>query len=330
MFISMSYLLEKEKNIGGQAVIEGVMMRSSKRVSTAVRKQSGEIVVKNDEYIPLSKRYKLLGIPVIRGIISFVEMLVIGIKSLNFSADVAVEEIEEKEGKNKDKKKNPGSRGLMLGLAVIIALGLGIFIFFFLPLFFSSLMKIKREALAFNLVAGGIRVAMFLIYVWAISRFKDFKRIFEYHGAEHKSIYAYEVDEDLTCENVKKFSTKHPRCGTSFILIVAIFAILVYSISDTIYTLTVGTYPSLLKRFLIHFTLLPLVAGGSYELLKLSGKTRNSRITRIFSAPGIWLQKITTQEPDDSQLEVAIIALESALGKTYTSTESDKKISDKV
>jgi uncharacterized protein YqhQ len=150
----MASLLEKEKHIGGQAVIEGVMMRSSKRVSTAVRKQSGEIVVKNDDYIPLSKRYKLLGIPVIRGIVSFVEMLIIGIKSLNFSADVAVEEIEEKEGKNKDKKKGQRSRGLMLGFAVIIALGLGIFIFFFLPLFFSSLMKIKREALSFNLVAG--------------------------------------------------------------------------------------------------------------------------------------------------------------------------------
>jgi len=326
----MTKLAEKEKHIGGQAVIEGVMMRSSQRVSTAVRKQSGEIVVRNEDYIPLSKRYKLLDIPIIRGVVSFVEMLVLGIKSLNFSADVAVEEIEEKEGKNKEKKRGQGSRNLMLGLAVILALGLGIFIFFFLPLFFSSLLKIKREALAFNLVAGGIRVAMFLIYVWVISRFKDFKRIFEYHGAEHKSIYAYEADEDLTCENVKKFSTKHPRCGTSFILIVAIFAILVYSVSDTIYTLIVGTYPSLLKRFLLHFALLPLVAGGSYELLKLSGKTKNNWITRIFSAPGIWIQKITTQEPDDSQLEVAIVALECALGKTFSSIEDDKKISQKI
>jgi uncharacterized protein YqhQ len=326
----MANLTEKEKNIGGQAVIEGVMMRSSKRVSTAVRKQSGEIVVRSEDYIPLSKRYKLLSIPIIRGIISFVEMLVIGIKSLNFSADVAVEEIEKKEGKDKVKKRTQTSRGLMLGLAVVLALALGIFIFFFLPLFFSSLLKIKREALSFNLVAGGIRVAMFLIYVWAISRFKDFKRIFEYHGAEHKSIYAYESGEELTSENVKKFSTKHPRCGTSFILIVAIFAILVYSISDTIYTLIAGTYPVLLKRFLLHFTLLPLVAGGSYELLKLSGKTKDNRITKIFSAPGIWLQKITTQEPDDSQLEVAIVALENALGKNLSTAEDDKRISEKI
>jgi uncharacterized protein YqhQ len=326
----MTKIAEKEKHIGGQAVIEGVMMRSSKRVSTAVRKQSGEIVVKNEDYIPLSKRYKLLNIPVIRGVVSFVEMLVIGIKSLNFSADVAVEEIEEKEGKSKNKSSGKGSRGLMLALAVILALGLGILIFFFLPLFFSSLLRIKREALAFNFVAGIIRVAMFLIYVWAISRFKDFKRIFEYHGAEHKSIYAYEADEDLTFEKVKKFSTRHPRCGTSFILIVAIFAIFIYSISDTIYTLIAGTYPPLLKRFLLHFTLLPLVAGGSYELLKLSGKTKDNRITRALSAPGIWLQKITTKEPDESQLEVAIVALESALGKTFSSNEGDKKISEKV
>jgi len=311
-------------------VIEGVMMRSSIRVSTAVRKQSGEIVVKNEDYTPLSKRYKLLNIPVIRGVVSFVEMLIIGIKSLNFSADVAVEEIEEKEGKNKNKSRSKSSRGLMLALAVILALGLGILIFFFLPLFFSSLLRIKREALAFNLVAGIIRVAMFLIYVWAISLFKDFKRIFEYHGAEHKSIYAYEADEDLTFEKVKKFSTRHPRCGTSFILIVAIFAIFIYSISDTIYILIAGTYPPLLKRFLLHFTLLPLVAGGSYELLKLSGKTKDNRITRTLSAPGIWLQKITTKEPDESQLEVAIVALESALGKTISSNEGDKKISEKV
>ncbi|MFH0930558.1 MAG: DUF1385 domain-containing protein, partial [Candidatus Zixiibacteriota bacterium] len=271
-----------------------------------------------------------LNIPVIRGVVSFVEMLIIGIKSLNFSADVAVEEIEEKEGKSKNKSRSKGSRGLMLALAMILAIGLGILIFFFLPLFFSSLLRIKREALAFNLVAGIIRVAMFLIYVWAISLFKDFKRIFEYHGAEHKSIYAYEADEDLTFEKVKKFSTRHPRCGTSFILIVAIFAIFIYSVSDTIYTLIAGTYPPLLKRFLLHFTLLPLVAGGSYELLKLSGKTKDNRITRTLSAPGIWLQKITTQEPDESQLEVAIVALESALGKTFSSNEKDKKISEKV
>ena len=307
-----------------------MMMRSSIRVSTAVRKQSGEIVVKNEDYIPLSKRYKLLNIPILRGVVSFVEMLIIGIKSLNFSADVAVEEIEEKEGKSKNKSRSKGSHGLMLGLAVILALGLGILIFFFLPLFFSSLLRIKREALAFNLVAGMIRVAMFLIYVWAISRFKDFKRIFEYHGAEHKSIYAYEADEDLTYEKVKKFSTRHPRCGTSFILIVAIFAIFIYSISDTVYTIIAGTYPPLLKRFLLHFTLLPLVAGGSYELLKLSGKTKDNRITRALSAPGIWLQKITTQEPDESQLEVAIVALESALGKSLSSNKGDEKVSERV
>jgi uncharacterized protein YqhQ len=326
----MSELTEKEKNIGGQAVIEGVMMRSSKRVSTAVRKQSGQIVVKNEDYVPLSKRYKILNIPILRGVVSFVEMLIIGIKSLNFSADVAVEEIEEKEGKKRKGKKGQGSRGLMLGLAVILALGLGILIFFFLPIFFSSLLGIKKQALSFNLVAGVIRVAMFLIYVWAISRFKDFKRIFEYHGAEHKSIYAYEAGEELTFDKVKKFSTKHPRCGTSFILIVAIFAIFIYSISDTVYTLAAGTYPPLLKRFLIHFTLLPLVAGGSYELLKLSGKTRENKITRILSAPGIWLQRITTQEPDESQLEVAIVALESALGNPEQTNDPEKRIIEKI
>lgn len=300
-------------NVGGQAVIEGVMIRSPKRISTAVRRQSGEIVVKNDDYISLTKRYKILGYPVIRGVVSLIEMLVIGIKTLNYSADVAMEEIEEKEGKKKKNPEEKKGQSWILGLTFVLALGLGIGIFFFLPLFFSNLLKLKKDALAFNLVAGLIRVGMFLAYVWAISLFGEFKKIFQYHGAEHKSIYAYEQGEELKIENAKKYSTKHPRCGTSFILVVAIFAILFYSLSDTIYFLLVGTFPSLLRRVLIHFILLPLVAGGAYEILKLSGKTKENKLTKILIAPGLWLQKITTQEPSDLQLEVAIVALENAV-----------------
>jgi len=304
-----------DRNVGGQAVIEGVMMRSPTRISTAVRKQSGEIVVKNDDYVSLTKRYKLLGWVVIRGVVSLFEMLFIGIKSLNYSADVAMEEIDKKEKKDKDPEKKKKSQGLLMGFTMIMALGLGILIFFFLPLFLSSLLSLKRDALAFNLVAGAIRVFMFLMYVWAISLWGEFRRVFQYHGAEHKSVYAYEAGEVLTVDNVKKYSTKHPRCGTSFILVVVIFAILFYSLSDTIYFLLTGIPPALLKRVLIHFILLPLVAGGSYELLKLSGKEKEKKLTQLLIAPGLWLQRITTREPSDSQLEVAIVALENAVEK---------------
>jgi uncharacterized protein YqhQ len=303
--------------VGGQAVIEGVMMRSKDRIATAVRIPSGEILIKSEEYISLSKRHKILGWPIIRGVISFFEMLIIGIKTLNFSADITVKEMEKIEaaaaGKAYIERSQKSSNFVLVGTA-LFALALGILIFFFLPLAISSLLNIDRDAVAFNLTAGGIRVILFLIYVWGISLFGEFKKVFQYHGAEHKSIFAYEEGDDLTIDNVSRHTTFHPRCGTSFILIVALFAILIYSFSDTIYYLVVGSAPALLKRFLLHFTLLPLVAGGAYELLKLSGKTRKNPITRFLIQPGLWLQRITTREPSPEQMEVAIVALETALG----------------
>ena len=202
---------------------------------------------------------------------------------------------------------------LMLFLTVVVAMAIGIGVFFFLPLWFSSLLHIKKDALSFNLVAGSIRVLMFLGYVWAISFFKDFKRVFQYHGAEHKSIWAFESGKDLIPDIAQTFTRRHPRCGTSFVLIVAILAIVVYSVSDTLYSIITGAPPTLITRFLVHFSLLPLVAGSSYELLKLSGRTRESKVTKFFIAPGLWLQALTTREPTLDQLEVAIAALKSAL-----------------
>lgn len=308
-------------NVGGQAVIEGVMMRSKDRVSTAVRRASGEIVVKSEDFLSYTKRNKILGLPIIRGAVSLVEMLVIGIRTLNYSAAVAAEDIDKAEGKKDSGKMN----NIVLGLTAIIALALGIAVFFFLPLLLASLAGASQQALSFNIVAGIIRVAMFLLYIWGISRFGEFRRVFEYHGAEHKSIFAYESGEELTPENARKYARLHPRCGTSFILIVAILAILTYSISDTIYYIINGYPPALLTRFLIHFSLLPLVAGVSYELLKLSGKTRNKSLTRILIQPGLWLQRITTQEPDLSQLEVAIYALKHSLRmETIERTEANQ------
>ncbi|MBU8934731.1 MAG: DUF1385 domain-containing protein [candidate division Zixibacteria bacterium] len=304
-------------NIGGQAVIEGVMMRSKDRIATAVRKPDGEILIKTDPYRAISKRHKILGLPIVRGAVSFVEMMIIGIKTLNFSADVAMKELEKAEAEAKGKEqddKPPRSNNLMLGLTAVFAVGAGVFIFFFIPLAISQFMGVDREAVGFNLVAGGIRLTMFLIYVWVLSLFGEFRRIFEYHGAEHKSIYCYEMGDELIPERAKSHTRFHPRCGTSFILIVALFAIATYAISDTLYAIWMGHAPSLLARFGIHFSLLPLVAGGSYELLKLSGKTRDNKVTKILIRPGLWLQKITTKEPSTEQLEIGIAALKAALG----------------
>ena len=300
-------------DVGGQAVIEGVMMRSPHTVSTAVRGPEGEIVVKNDKFISLTQRHKILGLPLIRGLVSFVEMLVISIKTLNFSAEIAMKEEEESKSP-KEKRRSDFFRSTYLVLTIIFAMVLGFGIFFFLPLWFSQTLGVKREALAFNLIAGLVRVSIFIVYVWIISRIGEFKRIFQYHGAEHKSIFTYESGENLTLENVKKYGTRHPRCGTSFILIVAVFAILVYSLSDTVYFLLAGIPPTLPKRFLVHFCLLPFVVGVGYELLKLSAKTSHNRITKFLIAPGLWIQSITTREPSEDQMEVAIVALQNALG----------------
>ncbi len=314
--------------VGGQAVIEGVMMRSPHRVSTAVRKADGEIVVKNQEFLSYTKRYKLLGLPLIRGFVSFAEMLVISVKTLNYSAEVAIKE-EEKSKSEKQKKGSDILRSAYLALTVIFAMALGLGIFFFLPLWFSDVLGVRREALAFNLVAGIVRVILFVAYVWVISRIGEFKRIFQYHGAEHKSIYTFEAGEELTVQNVKNFSTRHPRCGTSFILIVVVFAILFYSTADTIYYLIAGVPPTLIKRFVIHFCLLPLVAGVAYELLRLSGKTQNIKLVRLLSAPGLWIQSITTNEPTEDQMEVALVALRSALSEEEVSVTVSKEKAEK-
>ncbi|MGB7062569.1 MAG: DUF1385 domain-containing protein [Candidatus Zixiibacteriota bacterium] len=315
-------------HVGGQAVIEGVMMRSPHRVSTAVRKADGEIVVRNRDYVSFAQRYKVLGLPLIRGLVTFVEMLVISIGTLNYSAEVAMKE-EDKSNPKKEKKSSDFWRSVYMALTVILAMALGIGIFFFLPLWFSEFLGVKREALTFNLIAGLVRVFLFVVYVWVLSRIGEFKRIFQYHGAEHKSIYTFEAGKELTVENVESFSTKHPRCGTSFILIVVVFAILFYSLSDTVYYLIAGVPPTLPKRFLLHFCLLPIVAGVGYELLRASGKRQRSRVIRFMSAPGLWIQNITTNEPTPDQMEVALVALKNALSKERSPGEVSAEAAEK-
>ena len=308
-----------DKNVGGQAVIEGVMMRSPEKVSTSLRLPDGEIVTRTDDFISLTRKNKALGKPIIRGVVSFFEMLVLGIKTLNYSAEVAARAEEGEDGKP-DEKENK-KLGFALAITVILSLGLGIGIFFFIPILATQLISVKKEAVGFNLIAGAIRLTMFLVYVWSLSRFESFKRIFQYHGAEHKSIFAFEADLPLKVESTHRFTTFHPRCGTSFILIVAMLAIFTYSISDTVFALVFGHAPNVFQRFSTHLLFLPVVAGVSFELLKLSGKTRNNPLTKLLIAPGLWIQRITTREPADDQVEVAMTALKSSIAGTSLDPE---------
>lgn len=307
-----------DKNVGGQAVIEGVMMRSPEKVSTAVRLPDGQIVTKTEKFISLTRKHKLLGKPILRGIFSFFEMLALGIKTLNYSAEIAVNG-----SRPPDENISAAARrrsNIAIATTLVVSLILGLAIFFFLPILITQLLAINRKAISFNLIAGGIRVLIFVGYVWALSQFKDFRRLFEYHGAEHKSIFAFEADLPLKVESAQNFKTFHPRCGTSFILIVAVLAILTYSVSDTLFAVVFNHAPSVFARFATHLLFLPLVAGVSFELLKLSGRTRDNIFTRILIAPGLWIQHITTREPSNEQVEVAMTALRNSI--TGTSLDS--------
>lgn len=278
--------------IGGQAVIEGVMMRGPKSTAIAVRKDNGEIVLKKDENHSISERYKFLKLPILRGVVSLIEMMIIGIQTLSYSATMAGYE-EEETLTTKD-----------IAIALASAVVFAVVLFIILPTvavkFISA--NIKTPFLL-SLAEGFLRIAIFVAYVAVISLMKDIRRVFEYHGAEHKVVHCYEHGEDLTPENAKKYSTVHPRCGTSFIMIVMIVSILLFSILG---------WPGIIARIVSRILLLPVVAGISYELIQLAGRS-SSPFLKILNTPGMWLQKLTTREPDDSQLEVAIAALKAVI-----------------
>jgi len=289
-------------------------MRSPYAVAVAVRKSNGEIVVKKHSFVPLTKRYKFLNLPIIRGAIALAETLYTGIKALTFSADIAAQEEEEENGKvDENSKKDDTTKSkkeqvlTTLWLALSIALGafLALFLFFYLPLLLTDLMGVK-EGYLFNIVDGIIRISIFLAYIWLITIWKSMRRIFEYHGAEHKSIFALEKGDELTVENIRKYSTHHPRCGTSFLLIVMLVSIAVF--------IFLGR-PHTIQERLIRLLYVPLIAGISYEIIKFSGKKSTNPLVRALTVPGLWLQRMTTKEPDDKQLEVAIVALKSSLEK---------------
>jgi uncharacterized protein YqhQ len=291
-------------NVGGQAVIEGVMMRAPRSVAIAVRRPNGEIVVRRELVVPLSERYPIVKLPVVRGGVALFQSLIIGITALNFSANEAMTEEELENGKPGEELSQWAMAGTMA-----VAFGFGIGLFFVVPLYatkwLTQISLISDNNIIFNLVDGIIRICVFLVYIWTISRMSDIQRVFQYHGAEHKSIFAHEAGEELTIANVRKYSRLHPRCGTSFLLIVMLVSIAVFSLIPKL-------WPFYLKAF-SRVVLLPLIAGISYEFLKWSAKHETHSLVRLIITPGLALQRLTTREPDDAQLEVAIRSMNEAL-----------------
>ena len=286
-------------SIGGQAVIEGVMMRGTECLATAVRKPSGEIVYKKTKII--GKNSNFAKKPFIRGVLMLFESLVIGVKELTFSANQAGEEDEKLSHKE-------------AVFTTLFSLALGIGIFIVLPSLVGSFAFPENKMYA-NLTEAILRLIIFIGYIWGISFSKEVGRVFEYHGAEHKSIYTYENGLELTPENAKKFTTLHPRCGTSFLFIVMFIAIIVFSVIDYALPIPTNLLGKFLLKVVVRIVLMPVIASLSYELQKYSSCHLNNPLIKLISLPGLALQRITTREPDLDELEVAIVAIKASLGQ---------------
>ena len=277
--------------VGGQAVIEGVMMRDANKTATAVRLPNGEIEVETHPVTSIRERYPVLNLPLIRGSVIMVESLVIGMRALSFSAQAAGEEDEQMTKKE-------------IAMTILFALVLASVLFIVIPTGAAHLAAVYTDdPVVFNLIEGGIRLFVFLLYIWGISFMGGIRRVFQYHGAEHKTIHCYEAGEALTVENVQKFPRLHPRCGTNFLLIVMVVAIVFHVFFG---------WPDLWLRILSRLAVLPVVAGVSYEIIRFAGRSENC-IVRIMITPGLWLQYLTTRPPADEMVEVAIESLKAVL-----------------
>lgn len=294
-------------NVGGQAVIEGIMMRNGSTYATAIRKPDKEILLDKRTYVSLTERSRLLGLPFIRGAVAFMESMVIGMKILTFSAEFF--ETDEEEQKSKidlwlEKTFGDKVDNVIIGISIVLAMLFALGLFLLLPATLSQFMRnLLPSGRWMNLMDGLIRIAILLVYLVAISKLKDIQRVFQYHGAEHKTIHCYESGEPLTVENVRKMSRLHKRCGTNFIFIVVAISVIVLTI------INVQTY---VLRLVVRLLALPAIAGISYEVLKFFGRS-DSGLVDILTYPGLMLQKITTSEPDDGQIEIAITALNASL-----------------
>jgi uncharacterized protein YqhQ len=288
--------------VGGQAVLEGVMMRSPHAWAIAVRKPSGEVVTHSEPLERPSERHKWMGWPLVRGVMTLGQAMALGYRALRFSANAALEEMPVD-----DQGKTLEFSGWLAAVNVFISVGFFIFMYKFLPLVATTQLKkvnpIFGEQIVFNLVDGIIRILLFLLFIWGVSLWKDIRRVYQYHGAEHKTVFAFEAGDPMQASAVQKYSTFHPRCGTSFLMTVMLISIVVYMLFP------VTTFWA---RFAIRIALLPVIAGLSYEIIRFAAKHRGS-LFALMTAPGLWLQRITTQPPSDDQCECAITALNLAM-----------------
>ena len=306
--------------VGGQAVIEGVMMRVPGAYATAVRKKDSGIEIKRHSFESMITNNRFLSLPIIRGMIHLYESMKIGYGTLQWSAEISDPNINQ---------SNKFLDSILSLLSIVFAIGL----FFGLPIisadFFLNYFSFKEDTLIFNIISGIIRIALFLIYLISISFLKDVHRLFQFHGAEHKTVYNFESGQNINIDNAKLFSKEHPRCGTSFIFIVMLVSIFSFTIIDT-FIIALGVDLTVIKRLLFHIPCIPLVAGLSYEVLKIIAKYQKYYLFKIFAYPGLLLQKITTQNPDDSQLEVAIAALKNAFGDNLSHYEGKEFNADAI
>ena len=294
---------EETTLVGGQAVLEGVMMRSPHAWGIAVRKPSGQIVTHSEPLPRPSEQHKWMGWPVVRGVMTLGHAMTLGFRALKFSANAALEEIPVGESNGKKMEISGWVAGLNMAFSIVFF----IFMYKYLPLLATTELKrvnpVFGQQFLFNLVDGLIRIAMFLLFVWGVSLWKDIRRVYQYHGAEHKTVFAFENGDPLETSAVQKYSTYHPRCGTSFLMTVMIISMIVYMF------IPVTTFWA---RFAERIALLPVIAGVSYEIIRFAAKHRGS-LFALMTAPGLWLQRITTQPPDDREVECAIIALDQAM-----------------
>jgi len=306
--------------VGGQAVIEGVMMRVPGAYATAVRKKDGGVEIKRHSFESMITNNRFLSLPIIRGMIHLYESMKIGYGTLQWSAEISDPNINQ---------SNKLLDSILSLLSIVFAIGL----FFGLPIisadFFLNYFSFKEDTLIFNIISGIIRIALFLIYLISISFLKDVHRLFQFHGAEHKTVYNFESGQNINIDNAKLFSKEHPRCGTSFIFIVMLVSIFSFTIIDTL-IIALGVVLTVIKRLLFHIPCIPLVGGLSYEVLKIIAKYQKYYLFKIFAYPGLLLQKITTQTPDDSQLEVAIAALKNAFGDNLSHYEGKEFNADAI
>ena len=294
----------KYSGIGGQAVIEGIMMKNKDEYATAVRKPNGEIEVEKETYVSLTERVKLFSLPFVRGVFSFADSMILGMKTLTWSASFFEDDEDVQPGKFElwlDKVFGEKLEGVLMSLVMVFSVVMAIGIFMVLPLVIAGVFrKVITSETVMAVIEGIIRIAIFITYIKLVSRMEDIRRTFMYHGAEHKCINCIEHGMELTVDNVRKSSKQHKRCGTSFLLIVMVISILFFMVVrvDTLWL-----------RILSRIVLVPVIAGVSYEFLRLAGR-RDAKIVDILSRPGLWMQNLTTKEPDDKMIEVAIRAVE--------------------